>query len=181
MKTNFRMAVILVVALCGFAVQLTSQAQSASSSQNKIAGSAQSALVEYPAIEGPETAAVKPATESTSETAASSTASAKKDTAPSDSTSTTPGTASVTLRNEAVIKELAEMKKQFAQMQDEMKARIAKLESELDTDGATGDSVSAEHDAGVLRSAETGETNGSLAVGQATTPLPAAAPPAPEI
>jgi Putative beta-barrel porin-2, OmpL-like. bbp2 len=73
------------------------------------------------------------------------------------------------------------MKKQFAQMQDEMKARIAKLESELDTDAATGDSVSAERDAGVLRSAETGETNGSLAVGQATTPLPAAAPPAPEI
>jgi hypothetical protein len=188
MKTNFRMAILLGVALCGFAVKLTCQAQSPSPSQDMnavsnsstVMGSVQSAIVEYPAVEGPETAAAQPANDSTSSTSAASTATAKKDAAASDSTSTSaaPGTASVTLRNEAVIKELAEMKKQFAQMQDEMKARIAKLESELDTDGATGDSMSAERDAGALRSAETGDTNGSLAVGQAAAPAAAAAAPA---
>jgi hypothetical protein len=134
-------------------------------------------------MEGPETGATKTANDSTSSTAATSSAPAKTDSSSSESSSTaaSPTTISTALKNEAVLKEIAEMKKQFAQMQDEMKARIAKLESELDTDAATGDSVSAERDAGVLRSAETGETNGSLAVGQATTPLPAAAPPAPEI
>jgi len=72
------------------------------------------------------------------------------------------------------------MKKQFAQMQDEMKARIEKLESELDRDAATGDSVSAEKDAGALRSAETGDT--SVSYGQAAAaPPPAATPATPEI
>jgi len=72
------------------------------------------------------------------------------------------------------------MKKQFAQMQDEMKARIEKLESELDRDAATGDSVSAEKDAGALRSAETGDT--SVSYGQAAAaPPPAATPAPPEI
>jgi hypothetical protein len=111
-----------------------------------------------------------------------SAASAKKDAAASDSTTTssTPGTPSATLKSEAVIKEIAEMKKQFAQMQDEMKARIAKLESELDTDAATGDSKSAERDAGALRSAETSDA--STSYGQAAAaPPPAATPAPPEI
>jgi len=190
MKTNFRIAILLGVAVCGFAVPLACQAQSSSPSQDKSAGSnpssvtssVQSALVEYPAVEGPETAAAKPVDDSTSPPAASSTASAKKDAVASDAstTSSTPGATPTTLKNEAVIKEIAEMKKQFAQMQDEMKARIEKLESELDRDAATGDSVSAEKDAGALRSAETGDT--SVSYGQAAAaPPPAATPAPPEI
>ena len=190
MKTNFRIAILLGVAVCGFAVPLACQAQSSSPSQDKSAGSnpssvtssVQSALVEYPAVEGPETAAVKPVDDSTSPPAASSTACAKKDAVASDAstTSSTPGATPTTLKNEAVIKEIAEMKKQFAQMQDEMKARIEKLESELDRDAATGDSVSAEKDAGALRSAETGDT--SMSYGQAAAaPPPAATPAPPEI
>jgi len=190
MKTNFRTAILLGVAICGFAAPLTCQAQSPSPSQDKSAGSnpssvtssVQSALVEYPAVEGPETAAAKPVDDSTSPPAASSTASAKKDAVASDAstTSSTPGATPTTLKNEAVIKEIAEMKKQFAQMQDEMKARIEKLESELDRDAATGDSVSAEKDAGALRSAETGDT--SVSYGQAAAaPPPAATPAPPEI
>jgi hypothetical protein len=190
MKTNFRIAILLGVAVCGFAVPLACQAQSSSPSQDKSAGSnpssvtssVQSALVEYPAVEGPETAAAKPVDDSTSPPAASSTASAKKDAVASDAstTSSTPGATPTTLKNEAVIKEIAEMKKQFAQMQDEMKARIEKLESELDRDAATGDSVSAEKDAGALRSAETGDT--SMSYGQAAAaPPPAATPAPPEI
>jgi len=190
MKTNLRAAVILGVALCGFATQLTSQAQSSSPAKEKSpgpqtstgTGSVQSALVEYPAIEGPETGATKPVNDSNSATATSSTAAAKTDASASDSgtTSATPASVPVSLKTEAAIKELAEMKKQFAQMQDEMKSRIAKLESELDTDAATGDSVSAERDAGALRSAETGDT--SMSYGQAAqAPPPAATPAPPEI
>ena len=120
--------------------------------------------------------------DSNSATATSSTAAAKTDASASDSgtTSATPASVPVSLKTEAAIKELAEMKKQFAQMQDEMKSRIAKLESELDTDAATGDSVSAERDAGALRSAETGDT--SMSYGQAAqAPPPAATPAPPEI
>src|ERR1039457_155145 len=74
------------------------------------------------------------------------------------------------------------MKKQFAQMEAEMKARIGKLESELDTNPETGDSVSAEKDAIALRSAETGDTASALTYGQAAAaPAPAAAPAAPDI
>jgi hypothetical protein len=100
----------------------------------------------------------------------------------SSSASTPPATVAVPLKNDAVVKELLEMKKQFAQMEAEMKARIGKLESELDTNPETGDSVSAEKDAGALRSAETGDTSGALTYGQAAAaPGPAAAPAAPDI
>jgi TolA-binding protein len=188
MQTNFRMAVLLGIALCGFTAQLTGQVQSPVPSQGAVsavssgAGSGQAALVEYPAVEGPDTGATKPANDSTSSTAASSTTPAKADAGASDpsTTSATPGTVPTTLKNEAVIKEIAEIKKQLSEMQGEMKARIAKLESQLDTDTATGDSVSAERDAGALRSAEAGDTGGSMAVGQAAAPGPAA-PAAPEI
>jgi len=182
MKTNFRTAVFLGVLLGGLAAQFTSQAQSPSPIKDKsiapqsssAMGPVQSALVEYPAVEGPETGAAKPASDSTSAAAANGSAPA------STATSATPGTVPVPLKNEAVLKEIAAMKKQFAQMQDEMKTRIEKLESQLDTDPATGDSVSAEKDASTLRTAETGDTGDSMAVGQAAAP-PAAAPAPPEI
>ncbi len=76
------------------------------------------------------------------------------------------------------------MKKQFdqvTQMQAAIKARIGKLELELDTNPATGDSVSAEKDASTLRSAESGNSSDSAAVGQAAAPTPAVAPAPPEM
>ncbi|MGD0632232.1 MAG: outer membrane beta-barrel protein [Terracidiphilus sp.] len=190
MMTNFRTTTVLGVVLCGLAAQLGSQAQSPPSIKDKTVGSnagtavnpVQTALVEFPAA-APETGAAKTVNDSSAESKDSAVAPAGTAATTHESSSTTaaPGTPSVTVRNEAVIKEIAEMKKQFAQMQDEMKVRIAKLESELDTDPATGDSVSAEKDASTLRSAETGDTGSSMAVGQAAAPPPAAAPAAPEI
>ena len=85
------------------------------------------------------------------------------------------------MKNEAVIKELAEMKKQFAQMEGEMKARIAKLESQLGASSAADDAAAADRDASALRSAETSDTSGSMAVGQAAVPAPAVAPATPEL
>ena len=91
----------------------------------------------------------------------------------------------VPLKNDAVVKELADMKKQFdqmAQMQALIKARMAKLEGELNTDPATGDSLSAEKDASALRSAENGDGDGTLTYGQAAAPAAAASPaPAPPV
>jgi hypothetical protein len=73
--------------------------------------------------------------------------------------------------NDAIVKELAEMK-----------ARIAQLEAELKANRGANDVASAERDAGALRSAATGEGSSSMAVGQAApAPPPVAAPAAPEI
>jgi len=186
-NSNFRTAIILAAAISGGAAQLICQAQSATSTPDKNArsqraagaGALQQAMVEYPAMDGPETGPAKSGSDSTS---SASTTSAVGTTANSSASTTTSATAaSVTLKNDAVIKELTDMKKQFdqmTQMQAAIKARIGKLESELDTDPATGDSVSAEKDAGSLRSAETADTGASLPVGQAATPPPAVAAPA---
>jgi hypothetical protein len=196
MKTNFRASAILGIALCGFAAQVTTQAQGPPPTKEKSSaaqtstgtGSVQSALVEFPATEAAKTGATNPENESSSATATANTATAKTDAGASEpgTTSATPASVAVSLKTEAAIKELADMKKQFdqvTQMQAAIKARIGRLESELTTDPATGDSVSAERDAGALRSAETGDTGGSLAVvGQAVAaPPPAAAPAAPEL
>jgi hypothetical protein len=145
----------------------------------------QSALLELPAAEGPETKSAKDSTtpsSGSSTSAAAATAHSAAATPESDTASATP--ASVSLKNEAVIKELSDMKKQFdqvTQMQAAIKARIGKLELELDTNPATGDAVSAEKDASTLRSAESGNSSDSAAVGQATSPTPAVAPAQPEM
>jgi hypothetical protein len=90
------------------------------------------------------------------------------------------------MKNDAVVKELAEMKKQFeqmTQMQALMKARMERLESELTTDPATGDSVSAEKDAATLRAADSGDTVSPVTPGMqaAAAPPAATAPTPPEI
>ena len=188
MTTNFRTAIVLGVAICGSAAQLTGQAQTVlpmagQSSPTKSADKSDplvTALVEYPSSETGKTESAKGSTDAASSTSAAKSSDSSKP-ADSNAVSADPASVNVSPKNEAVIKEIAEIKKQFAQMQDEMKARIAKLESQLDTDAATGDSVSAERDAGALRSAETGDTNSSLAAGQAAAPVPAATPAAPEI
>jgi len=92
----------------------------------------------------------------------------------SEPASPTPAAApsvAVPIDNEAIIKELAEMK-----------ARMAQLEAELKASRSTNDAASAERDATALRTAAAAEGGGSPAVGQAATaPPPVAAPPAPEM
>ena len=190
MKSNFRKAIVSGTFVCAFGMQLTCLAQSTTSSLDKkpalqgalSATPVQRESVEIAALEAPAKGPAAPASEvaasSTSTEPAGATAPA---TSSSSATAATPS-ASLPLKNEAVIKELVEVKKQFAQIEAEMKARMAKLESELDTDPATGDSVSAEKDAGALRTAESGDAGGSMSYGQAAaTPPPAVAPPPPEI
>src|SRR3984957_20218980 len=193
MKNNFWKVIVLGTAICGFTMQLTSRAQSVPVAPDKhTAGQGspdvspvQSALLELPAADGPETKSAKDSTtpsSGSSTSAAAASARSAAATPESDTTSATP--ASVSLKNDAVIKELADMKKQFdqvTQMQAAIKARIGKLELELDTNPATGDSVSAEKDASTLRSAESGNSSDSAAVGQAAAPTPAVAPAPPEM
>jgi hypothetical protein len=62
MKSNLRTAIVLGIAISGFAVQLTCQTQSPTSSPDKKpaqettadAATVETALVEFPAMEGPE-------------------------------------------------------------------------------------------------------------------------------
>ena len=135
-------------------------------------------------MEGPETGPAKSGSDSTPSASAPANAAATANAATNAATpaantnSATPASVSVPLGSEAAIKELSEVKKQFAQMESEMKARIAKLESQL---GEASDAATADKDANALRSAETSDTTGSMAVGQATAPAPVAAPTPPEI
>jgi putative OmpL-like beta-barrel porin-2 len=192
MKSNFRTAVVVSAAFSGLAVQLTCQAQSATSSPDKKpttqaatdAVPIQKALIELAALSGPGTNPGAPVSVEATPVASSAAAVPGTSGAAPASSSAAAEPASVTapLKNDAVVKELGEMKKQFdqmAQMQALIKAKMMRLETELDTDAATGDSVSAEKDANSLRSAEGGE-GGSFSYGQAA-PAPAPAPAAPEI
>jgi len=192
MKTNFKTAVVLGAALCGVAVQVTSQAQGPPLAEEKSAGpkasmgtgAVQSAFVEYPAVEGPATGVAKPVNDSASPATTANAGTAKTDPSATESSaaSATPASLPVPLKTEAAIKELAEMKRQFdqmTQMQAAIKARIGRLESELKTDAETGDSVSAEQDAATLRDAAAGDGGTASTLGQAVAAPPAAAAPAP--
>ncbi|MGO9435764.1 MAG: outer membrane beta-barrel protein [Terracidiphilus sp.] len=113
-------------------------------------------------------------------TDSTSTASGSSDSAaPSNSTDSTATAAVVPTKSDAVIKELADMKKQFSQltqMESDMKARIGKLESELNTNKEEDDAA---RDASELRSAE-GGNGGAMTPGQqAVTSTPAATAPTP--
>ncbi|HEY1902921.1 MAG TPA: outer membrane beta-barrel protein [Terracidiphilus sp.] len=122
------------------------------------------------------TPSVNPATSTGASTAATGASGA----ASSSATDATPVTVSLPQNNEAAIKELSDMKKQFAQlaqMEAEMMARIGKLESQL-TPGANAGAASAEKTASALRAAEGGAT-GTTPVSQAVTAPVAAAAPAP--
>ena len=189
MKSNFRTAIISGTVICAFGVQLTCHAQSTTVSLDKklaqqgaeSAAPVQRDSIEIAALEAPvKSPAALASDTTTSSTSAEATAAPGVATTAGSPMAATPS-GSIPLKNDAVIKELVEVKKQFAQMEAEMKARMAKLESELDTDPATGDSVSAEKDAGALRSAASGDTDGSMSYGQTATPPPAAAPAPPEI
>jgi hypothetical protein len=114
-------------------------------------------------------------TASTSSTATGTHAPTPETPAPATSTAANPSASvAAPLTNDAVIKELAEMK-----------ARIAQLEAELKARSGAGDAAEAERDANTLRSAEGADTNGTPGLmtpsQAAAVPAPAAAPAPPEI
>jgi TolA-binding protein len=189
MKSNFRTVIICGAAMCGLTGQLTCQAQNAKPNDDKkpatpaAANTAlgQTAIVSFAALEAPATGPGIPpidaATVTTASTAAASGASGAA--AASNSTDATAVPAVVPMNRDAVIKELSDVKRQLTQMEADMKARIGKLESELNTDKQADD---AEKDASELRSAEVGESSSMAPGTQApTAPPPAAAPAPPEI
>ena len=190
MKRNIMTAIALGTAICGLAMQLACQAQSVASSpdsktaqQSAIpAGPAHSNSIDFAALKGPATDPGALSSEATDPAAAinpGTPAGAPKSAAPP-----APSTIGLPIANEAVLKELAEMKKQFeqtAKTQALIKAQIDRLESALNTDVGTGDAISAEKDAAALRSAETGgvgDGSGFSTYGQATpaSAVPAAPP-----
>jgi len=163
MNLNLRTAIPLAAAICGFAMQLTSQAQTPTPvSENKTAQQAAAhgtpiltASVDFTALEKAAAGPVGPASDP-SPAAAEPVANPASNPA-SDPAPATPATVSVTVKNDAMLKELAEMKKAFeqtAQTQAMIKARIDKLETALDPNGAIAGGAAAERDASALRSAD---------------------------
>jgi len=163
MRKNFRTANAVVVAICGIATQFACHAQSTSSSAGKAA---------WPRVdfaELPKVADVPLLLASNEPPVDSNSAPASPTAAPAPATTAganPPATVAVPLTNNAVIKELAEMK-----------ARIAELEAELKARTGSDD---AERDANALRTAEGVATSGESS--SAPTPemqAAAAAPTAP--
>jgi len=187
MQINFRMAIVFGVAICGFSTQLACKAQSTtpSSEKNLIpqavakTAPAQTDPVDLAAMEVPATGPGATASETPATTSATTNNASAATTAAPNSSSTSAASASVAvpLKSDAVIKELAEIKKQMAQMaqmEAAMKSRMEKLENVLnEADGA----ADADRNADALRSAASGDGTGSPSYGQAaTTPPPALRP-----
>jgi len=179
MKKQIRTAI--AVAVCGMTIHLACAAQSAATGSGQLqppqpapgTHPGQAGLVDFAALESPSTAPGAPASEAAAPAAAHVEAA-------SGTASAAPASVVPPLKNDAVVKELADMKKQLAamaKMEAEVRARMGRLESELNTDPATGDSLSAQRDADSLRSAETTGSSGSLSPGQAV----AAPPPVPAV
>jgi hypothetical protein len=162
MSKNFRMAILLQIAICGLVLQLNGQAQSAASTSNTQAVSASEMLAAAsgkasgaaPEATGPDATATGAAGSATSATAA-------------PGVSPTP----VPIDSAAIAKELAEMK-----------ARIAQLEAQLKESNAANDAVTADKDAKALRAAEADDSASSTAsLVQGATPAKPATPAPPEI
>ncbi len=178
MKNNFRTAIALGAAICGLTAQLACQAQDAASTSTRNPGAriataglpVQTDVAELAAIAEPGTGPGAVAGESATPAPAAATGTAGASPA-SSSAAPAPASVAVPFNNDAVIKELAEMK-----------ARIAQLEAELKANRGANDAASAERDANALRSAGSGESGSLAAVGQAApAPPPVAAPAVPEI
>jgi hypothetical protein len=167
MKTDFRMVIVLGAAMCGLSAQLVCHAQSPASASNK--ATVPPRVISTPKAEAATTLLASLAAELPGDPPAAAAAAPPVATAPPNP----PASITAPLTNDAVIKELAEMK-----------ARIAKLEAELkEGNGAT----TAERDANALRTAvgaaASGGSSSSLTpdMQTATAPAPAAAPAPPEI
>jgi hypothetical protein len=170
MKKNFKTAITLGVAICGLVVQLACRAQSANSDAGKSASSLRAAPAPP---DGSATVLIASAAgaQPAGPTGAADTGSTTTDTAAAPNP---PAAITTPSSNDAVAKEL-----------EEMKARIALLEADLKASRKMDDATSAERDANALRSAETASaSSASMAMGQAApapVPAPAAAPTPPEI
>ncbi|MGD0890695.1 MAG: outer membrane beta-barrel protein [Terracidiphilus sp.] len=176
MKSHFRMAVALSVAILAFVLETSCQAQTSTSSSDKQpAGQAlagQTPVVDVAAVETPATGSGAPASDAAP-------AAAPNNNATPATAATAPASVAVPLKSDAVLKELAEIKKQMqqmAQMEAAMKARMSKLENVLSDANSAED---ADKDAEALLSAESGDGTGAPSYGQTATAATAAAAPAP--
>jgi len=167
MKKNFRTAIVISSAICSMALQLPCHAQSPAPGPNKggvstRTSSAPQAIASEELLASAENG--QPVDPHAAGIAAPTPVAATAATNPAASVA-------VPLSNEAVIKELVEMK-----------ARIAQLEAELKTRSGADEAADADKDASALRSAEAADGSGSFVQGQAAVaPPPAAAPAPPEI
>jgi Putative beta-barrel porin-2, OmpL-like. bbp2 len=162
MKSKFRMAIATGFTICSIAGQVACHAQSAASSRARSTVPSLAELARQSLAGGELLASTKDGQPVDPSAAATSAASA---------TSSSSASVAVPISNDAVIKELAEMK-----------ARIAQLEAELKARSGADDATDAERDANALRSAETGGGDTSFTQGQAAVaPAPAVEPAAPEI
>jgi hypothetical protein len=170
MKKNFKTAITLGVAICGLVVQLACHAQSATADSGK-SGLPSRASLSTPDRSATVLLASAAGAQPAGPSAAADTGSTTTDTAAAPNA---PAVIAPASNNDAVAKEL-----------EEMKARIALLEADLKASRKMDDATSAERDASALRSAETASaSNASMAMGQAApapAPAPAAAPTPPEI
>ena len=181
MKKGLNTAIVGGIAVCSFVLQVACHAQSAKSNPSKNPPSAldraalQATGVEemFVATKGdpPAQPTTAPTAAATDGAASSSATSAAAAATPNPPASVVPPVA-----NDAVVKEL-----------EEMKARIAQLEAALKARSGADDSTAAEKDANALRSAEGSNTaassSSSVAPGvqEAATPAAGAAPAPPEI
>ena len=170
MRKNFRTAIASGAAIVGFAAQLTCQAQSATSISDKkpapqsaiVGPPVHAARIDFAALNGPVTGPSTPV----SETATPAATSPAATTAAATTAPAAAATVSAPVTNDAVIKELSEMK-----------ARIAQLEAELKARSGADDATNAERDANALRTAEGSAVSGG-ADSTVTPAMQAAAPPA---
>jgi len=180
MKKSFKTPIATGIAICGFVMQVACQAQSAASAsavspQPRAAISGipiQTALTELAVNEEPGMGSSTAAAETADPAAAATPATASAPPS-SSAAAAAPAPVAVPLNNDAVIKELAEMK-----------ARIAQLEAELKSNNGA---ANADHDADALRTAEGTAVGGGSSssampdMQAAPAPAPAAAPAPPEI
>jgi hypothetical protein len=160
MMKNVKNAIAIGFAICGLALQLACHAQTITSDSGK---SGSSSLDRAARQLLASTAGEQPADPHAAADAGSTTTAA---TAPNP-----PAAITAPVNNDAVLKELTEMK-----------ARIALLEAELKANRGAGAAASAEADASALRSAAMGSSSSMTADMQAAAaPPPAAAPAPPEI
>jgi hypothetical protein len=176
MKNHFRMVGPLSVAILAFVLETSCQAQTNTPASDKQsvaqASTGQAPAVDVAAVETSATGSGAPASDAAP-------AAAPNNNAAPATAATVAASVAVPLKSDAVLKELAEIKKQMqqmAQMEAAMKARMSKLENVLSDANSAED---ADKDAEALRSAENGDGTGAPSYGQTATAAPAAAAPAP--
>jgi hypothetical protein len=167
MMKNFKTTIAIGFAICGLALQLACHAQSITSDSGK------SGSMPRPGSSSLDRAARQLLASAAGEQPADPHAAADAGSTTTAAAAPNPPAAiTAPASNDAVIKELTEMK-----------ARIALLEAELKANRGAGAAASAEADASALRSAETGGSSSSMTpeMQAAAAPPPAATPAPPEI